>query len=61
MKEGSAKHPSGERAAGARKGFTFKVNFKDDLSIPVGEFRFVGVTRISNKEITLEQADFLGD
>ena len=58
--EGSTKHPGGKRAAGARAGFTFKVNFKDDFDFPVGEFRFVGASRISKKEIILALADYLG-
>ena len=50
-------HDSGARAAGARKGFGDKVVLAAGCEIPIGGFRFCGVSRVGRREYRIESAD----
>ena len=57
MAAGTARRASGTRARGSRSGFNTKVILKGEPGwLPIGEFRFCGVTRISAREFEIEDA-----
>ena len=49
------KRASGKREKGSRSGYNNKVEYKGP-EVPVGEFRFCGVTRTAKNEYVLEDA-----
>ena len=52
-------HDSGARASGACKGFGDKVVLAAGCEIPIGGFRFCGVSRVGRREYHIESADDL--
>ena len=58
--EGKVKHRSGGHKKGYRAGFNCKVVFKGNMEVPIGEFRFAGVSRVGPREFVIESADSIG-
>jgi len=54
---GAARRASGGHARGSRSGFNTKVILKGEPGwLPIGEFRFCGVTRLNAREFVIEDA-----